>query len=172
MEIWRDIQDYSGLYQVSNLGNFKRLAFNYKHYTREEHLLKPSIGKNGYLRVTLTKNSICKCFLAHRIVALTFLPNKENYRCVNHKNENKTDNRIENLEWCSHYQNNHYGTAEKKNYKPVIGVSAIDGKELYFESIKNAAETLKITPSNIGSCCKGNRKTAGGYKWKYVNEKK
>lgn len=168
MEIWRDIPGYEGNYQVSNLGNIKRLAGHNGRYSQSEHLLKTTIGKNGYLHVTLTQNSKCKCFAVHKIVALVFVQNPQNCHCVNHKNENKADNRADNLEWCTHFENNHYGTAESKNYKPVVGISVIDESEMYFDSIKDASETMGVNASNIGSCCRGKRKTAGNYKWEYV----
>lgn len=168
MEVWRDIPGYAGIYQVSNLGNVKRLAGNNGRYFQREHLLKTTIGKNGYLHVTLTKNSKCKCFAVHKIVALVFVFNPYKFYWINHKNEIKTDNRAENLEWCTARYNNHYGTAESKNFKPVIGISIADGKEYKFDSIKQASENMGINASNIGSCCKGYRQTAGGYKWKYA----
>ncbi len=123
---------------------------------------------NGYRVFSLTTKSISKCFLAHRLVANAFIENPNDFPCVNHKNEVKTDNRVENLEWCTHYENNHYGTAETKNYKPVIGISIIDGSILNFDSIKEAAEYLGITASNIGLCCKGIRKKTGGYRWNFI----
>lgn len=168
MEIWRDIPGYAGIYQVSNLGNIKRLAGHNGRYSQSEHLLKTTIGKNGYLHVTLTKNSKCKCFAVHKIVALVFVFNPYKFHWINHKNEIKNDNRAENLEWCTARYNNHYGMAESKNYKPVIGISVIDGTELHFDSIKDASKTLGINAPNIGSCCHGKRKTAGKYKWEFA----
>lgn len=168
MEIWRDIPGYVGIYQVSNYGNVKRLAGYNGKYFQSEHELKKTIGKNGYLHITLTKDSECKCFAVHKIVAKVFIPNPDEYNCVNHINEIKTDNRPENLEWCDHYYNNHYGTAETKNNKPIIGKSLIDGTERIFDSIKSASEELNLNASNIGSCCKGLRKSVGGYKWEFA----
>lgn len=129
------------------------------------------ISKNGYRLFALTKHCITKCFLGHRLVAQAFIQNPQKMRCINHKNEDKTDNRVENLEWCSHYENNHYGTAETKNYKPVMGTPKNGVGKLMFDSIKSAAKYVHTTPSNIGSCCKGKRKTAGGYKWEYASTK-
>ena len=89
-EVWKDIVDYEGLYQVSNLGRVKSL-FRYKR------ILKPQKDIHGYLKVGLYKNGKCKLFNIHKLVANAFIENPNNYKYVNHKDENKLDNRIENL---------------------------------------------------------------------------
>ena len=116
-EIWKDIVGYEGLYQVSNLGNVKRLK-GYKGrgkgYIVEEHLIKPSINSNGYQNVVLCKNGKTKTFTMHRLVAIAFLDNSEKLPQVNHKDENKLNNCVDNLEWCDRVYNNNYGTRNKK----------------------------------------------------------
>ena len=116
-EIWKDIVGYEGLYQVSNLGNVKRLK-GYKGrgkgYIVEEHLIKPSINSNGYQNVVLCKNGKTKTFSMHRLVAIAFLDNSDNLPEVNHKDEDKTNNCVDNLEWCDRVYNNNYGTRNKK----------------------------------------------------------
>lgn len=116
-EIWKDIVGYEGLYQVSNLGNVKRLK-GYKGrgkgYIVEEHLIKPSINSNGYQNVVLCKNGKTKTFTMHRLVAIAFLYNSDNLPQVNHKDENKLNNCVDNLEWCDSKYNNNYGTRNKK----------------------------------------------------------
>ena len=116
-EIWKDIVGYEGLYQVSNLGNVKRLK-GYKGrgkgYIVEEHLIKPSISSNGYQNVVLCKNGKTKTFTMHRLVAIAFLYNSDNLPQVNHKDENKLNNCVDNLEWCDSKYNNNYGTRNKK----------------------------------------------------------
>ena len=116
-EIWKDIVGYEGLYQVSNLGNVKRLK-GYKGrgkgYIVEEHLIKPSINSNGYQNVVLCKNGKTKTFTMHRLVAIAFLYNSDNLPEVNHKDEDKTNNCVDNLEWCDRVYNNNYGTRNKK----------------------------------------------------------
>lgn len=102
-EIWKDVVGYEGLYQVSNLGRVKSL-FRYKK------ILKQFEDNKGYLRVTLYKNNKSKSIKVHKLVAEAFIPNPNNYDCINHKDENKTNNRVENLEFCSFYYNLMYGT--------------------------------------------------------------
>ena len=169
MEIWRDIPGYAGIYQVSNLGNIKRLAGHNGRYSQSEHLLKTTIGKNGYLHVTLTKNSICKCFAVHRIVALVFVFNPYKFHWINHKNEIKTDNRAENLEWCTAKYNNAYGTGREraaKSRSKAVGQYTTGGILVAtYDKIKDAREKYG---SHIFSVLAGKRKTAGGFVWKYV----
>lgn len=100
-EIWKDIEGYEGLYQVSNLGRVKSLNYN---KTRKEKIL--SCGdKNGYLFVVLCKNGKHKQFQVHRLVAQEFVPNPENKPYVDHINTIKNDNRVENIRWCTHKEN-------------------------------------------------------------------
>ena len=123
MEIWKDIKDYEGIYQISSLGNVKRLAYKIKNpaprangsmLNFEEHLLKPRIITHGYLSVALYKNGIRKDYKLHRLVAQHFIPNPENKPEVNHKDENKTNNCVDNLEWCTHLYNSNYGTRPER----------------------------------------------------------
>ena len=168
MEIWKDIPGYEGIYQASNYGQIKRLQGFNGRYKNTEHILKPTKGKNGYFHICLFSHCIGKHFAVHKLIASLFISNPEKYRCVNHKNEIKTDNRAENLEWCDHYYNNHYSKLPEKKYKPVICFTLYGKKIKRFISIKDAAENMKINPSNIGSCCNNKRKSAGGYKWEYA----
>jgi hypothetical protein len=99
MEIWKDIKDYEGLYQVSNLGKVKSLKFG------KEKILKPGKSKKGYLAVVLCDNTIRKTFKVHRLIALTFIDNLHNKPQINHINGIKLDNRVDNLEWCTNGEN-------------------------------------------------------------------
>jgi len=122
VEIWKDIPEYEGLYQVSNFGNIKslkrtimcRCKNQYKEfsleYTREEKIIKGRKDKDGYLLVNLCKNGKHKNHRIHRLVAQAFIINPNNYKEINHKNENKQDNNIYNLEWCDSKYNSNYGT--------------------------------------------------------------
>ena len=107
MEEWKDINGYEGLYMISNFGRIKSLYQN--------RILKPKVDKNGYLEIGLMKNKRRKYFKVHRLVAMNFIDNQNNYPVVNHKNEIKNDNRVENLEWCTVKYNNHYS----KDYKNI-----------------------------------------------------
>lgn len=111
IEIWKDIEGYEGLYQISNLGNVKSLNYN---HTGLEKRLKPQKSNKGYLRIELCKNGKKKKFSIHELVADTFIENPNNLPCVNHKDENKINNNVENLEHCTYSYNNTYGNRIKK----------------------------------------------------------
>lgn len=111
-EIWKNIKDYEGLYQVSNLGNVKSLKTN--------KCLYYSKSKN-YLRVGLNKNGIRRGYSIHRLVAQTFIPNPDNLPCINHKDCNGHNNKVDNLEWCTYKYNNSYKNHYlKKNISATI----------------------------------------------------
>ena len=112
-EEWRDIEGYEGLYSISNFGRVKSLNY---YNTGKEKLLKQ--GKTGrdkdYYSVALSKNGKLKSYLVHRLVAITFIPNPDNLPQVNHKDEDKSNNCVENLEWCDNNYNSNYGTRNEK----------------------------------------------------------
>ena len=105
LEIWKDIPEYEGLYQVSNFGNVKSLARRNKNRVNQEKLMKLKLNSSGYYQVWLCKNNHNKGFFVHRLVALVFIPNENNLPEVNHIDAIKTNNIISNLEWCSHVDN-------------------------------------------------------------------
>jgi hypothetical protein len=121
-EIWKDIKGYEGLYQISNLGRVKSLSrmVKYKQYSKEttEKIMKLSLNKRGYLYVGLCKNGSYERFRVHRLVALHFVPNPKEYSEVNHKDRIKTNNEVENLEWCSGKENVNHSIEQMK--KPHI----------------------------------------------------
>lgn len=166
-EIWKDIKGYEGLYQVSNYGNVKSL--NYKGH-KSEHLLSKLPGE--YKRVTLYKNKCKKTITIHRLVAQAFIPNPNNYPQVNHKDENKYNNCVNNLEWCTHKQNMNYGTKQDREsqIKTKYHVLQYDLQGNLIKKWFNLREIIlntnykKIT---IMYCCRGKLKTAYGYVWKY-----
>lgn len=116
-EIWKDIEGYEGLYQVSNLGRVKSLdrkEYFYRGDTPVERIRKGCIlspsSSCGYLHVNLHDGKKRKMKLIHRLVAQAFIPNPDILPEVNHKNELKTDNSVSNLEWCTAKYNSNYGT--------------------------------------------------------------
>lgn len=147
MEIWKDIAGYEG-YQISNHGRIK------SHF-KTARILKPYLNTDGYLNIDIKK----KQYKVHRLVAEAFIPNPENLPQVNHKDENKTNNNVTNLEWC---------TAEYNiNYSHSKQIICIETGQTY-SSIKDAALQLNLNSSYISNACKGRYKTAYGYHWRYV----
>jgi len=115
-EEWKDIPNYNGVYKINNFGEIRRYSSYYKYDNRipEYHIVKQHIHKSGYYRVTLSKNNKIKNYSVHRLVALTFIPNPNNLPQVNHKDEDKSNNSVSNLEWCSASYNCKYGTRTKR----------------------------------------------------------
>lgn len=111
-EEWKDVENYEGLYQVSNLGKVKSLKDN--NGKPREKIMKQEKTKNGYLRIMLCKNGKRERFLVHRLVAQAFLENPSNLPCVNHIDENKENNQVDNLEWCTYQYNLTYGTCQQR----------------------------------------------------------
>lgn len=174
-EIWKDIQGYEGLYQVSNLGRVKSL--NYKR-TGKERILKPSNNGQGYLRVKLCKDGNREQPLVHRLVATVFCENPEGYTEVNHLDENKQNNMADNLEWCSRQYNVTYNgrakkagkKAGKKLSKPVYSINKESGLITYWQSAREAERCTDIPHGNIIKCCKGKYHSAGNHYWFYADD--
>lgn len=168
-EIWKDIPNYEGFYQASNLGRIKSLTIKYK----TERIMKPSIT-HGYLSLQLCKNNIHKTVYVHRLVAISFLENPNNYTCVNHKDEIRTNNCVENLEFCTHKYNTNYGTCKQRigdtNGRPVKQKTLDGGLVKIHKSASEAGRELGIGHTHISSCVRGNRKTAGGFIWEAVGK--
>ena len=167
MEIWKDIEGYEGLYQVSNMGRVKSLHFN------KEKIIKPIKDKKGYLRISLSKNGKSKCFSIHRLVAKAFVDGYEEGLDVNHINEIKTDNRAKNLEWCTKEYNCNYGT---RNNRIKIKNLNSNGKKIrcieldkVFNSIAEAGRYFKCSSATICYCLRGKNETAMNYHWEYVD---
>ena len=164
-EEWRPIQGYVGLYEVSNIGNVRSLCAGRWHTTM---MRKPVPDKNGYLTVNIKKNGKYKCAKIHRLVAEAFLDNPENHPQINHKDENKANNCVDNLEWCTSKYNNNYNDKPKRCYKPVIQIS-VDGEEIKrFDSVNAAAKALGINPACISGVLSGRRFKTGGFRWRYA----
>lgn len=162
MEVWKDIKGYEGLYQVSNEGRVKSF------YTNK--ILTPVDDGQGYLRVRLYKNKEWKSIRVHRLVANAFISNPYNKPQINHKDENPSNNCVENLEWCTAKENCNYGNHNlRMALSQSIPVIAYDGENrIEFVSCSSASRTMGIQSSHICECCNGKRKTAGGYRWEYA----
>ena len=125
VEIWKDIEGYEGLYEVSSYGRVRSLGQFVNHNFggnayRKGRLLKPGLGSRGYLSVTLCKNGIRKIYTVHRLVAQAFIPNINNLPIINHKDEDRTNNSVDNLEWCDYKYNVNYGNRLNKFYDSKI----------------------------------------------------
>lgn len=172
-EIWKDIKGFEGKYQISNIGNVKSLereVRNTNNSTRivKERILKLQNNPHKYKMVAMSKESYIKPFVTHRLVATAFIPNPENKPCVNHINGIRWDNRVENLEWCTHKENTRHmidvlgfrKTAEmiensaKTKRKKVINE---DTGQVY-ESVKSCAIDLGISRHYLSGQLTGNEK--------------
>lgn len=165
---WKDIIGYEGLYQISNCGEVK------SYVRKGGDKLKQVVDHQGYKSVVLCKKKVKRRFKIHRLVAKAFIPNFYNLPVINHIDENKSNNKVNNLEWCDYSYNNSYGSKPKKQTEK-LGKKIIQfNKEGNFIKLWDSAlliqKYLGINNSNIIQCCKGKRKTAGGFKWRYSNE--
>ena len=185
-EIWKIISGYNGRYSISNFGRVKSNSYIvYNHtgkFLKKEIIMKQAKNKKGYCRVGLiNKNKKKNTHAVHRLVAQEFLENKNNYKEVNHIDENKENNRLENLEWCDRKYNVNYGNGNmkrilntdykaigKKKSKPIIGICNKETKE--FISISQASEFLNVSISAVSKCLHGKIKKVHG--WSFVEKNK
>lgn len=162
IEVWVDIYDYEGLYQVSNYGRVKSLKYG------KERILSAFTNTQKYLIVDLSKDGVRKHFRVHRLVAQHFIPNPNNLPDVNHINEDKNDNRACNLEWCTKAYNNAYGSRKTNLSKRVLQIDKESNEVLNeFISTRHASRMLGCHSGGISACCLGKGKTYKGYKWRY-----
>lgn len=180
-EIWKDIKNWEGQYQVSNYGRVKSLSRTIKKsdgttQTFKERIMKISNDNKGYPKVVFCNDRKQKCIRIHRLVAEAFIPNPDNLSQVNHKDENKMNNYVGNLEWCDCEYNNNYGTRNDRSAKSHINHPKVSKQVLCvelnkkFSSASEAGRWIKNNNahSHITDCCKGNRKIAYGYHWEYA----
>lgn len=156
----KDVVGYEGLYAVTSCG--KVWSYKYKKF------LKPKADRNGYLFVTLCKNYKMKNYKIHRLVAMAYIPNPENLPQINHKDENKTNNCLQNLEWCNAKYNSNYGTRNDKvsnSLKIPILQYSLDGE--FIREWPSATDVGNEVQGNICKCLKGKLKSSYGYIWKY-----
>lgn len=176
-EIWKDVKGYEGLYQVSNLGRVRNA---------NGHIHVPKKHNKGYYHVHLSDGTgKHKAMLVHRLVAEAFVPNPTNRPCVNHIDENKTNNVPSNLEWCTIAENNHsyLNNHPERKGKPKKATAPyrFDNRQVLqydmsgnlvrkWDRPRDAVVALGLNQTSIQECCKGKRRTAYGYKWQYATE--
>ena len=169
IEKWRPIEGYEGLYEVSNYGDVKSMDYN---HTGKEKILRTQINR-GYVQVALTTNNKQKRFYVHRLVAQAFIPNPDNLPQVNHKDEVKTNNSVDNLEWCTVKYNNNYGTAIERSHKSQlkpIKQYTLDGEFVReWASIAEAGRN-GFSAGCVCMCCKGKNENHNNFVWKYAEE--
>lgn len=181
-EYWKDIDGYEGIYQVSNLGRVRSLN-RYIDNRGTQQLIKGKIyignnNGNGYLYINLCKSGKITRKATHRLVAEAFIDNPNNLPQVNHKDENKQNNCVDNLEWCDAKFNANYGTRNKrmknniiKKYSKKVIQYDLDGNFIReFNSIEDTAKHFNVTSQSINRCCKGKLKRCKNYIFKFKSE--
>lgn len=165
--MWKDINGYEGLYQVNEFGDVRSIK-------RNKNIFK-SVTNSGYYQVKLYKDSKSKNFYVHRLVSEAFIDNPNNYKEVNHKDENKLNNQVENLEWCDRIYNEHYNNKHKKTVEKITNTYNVykDGKLIQsnknfrelFVLLEHNAKSINSFNSNICLCANGKQESAYGYKF-------
>ena len=158
-EVWKPCVGFETKYLVSNLGRVKSIG---SYNTCKKGIMHPMCDKWGYFHVRLYDNNRSQDISIHRLVAIAFIPNPNNFKYVNHKNKNTKDNRVENLEWCTNSYNITHGIG-----KSILQYTKTDVFIKEYFCITDAYKETGIPITNISKCCKLKRKSAGGFKWKY-----
>lgn len=175
--MWKDVCDFEGLYQVNELGEIKSVERTKKNNAGiqavNERILKQRTDKDGYFAVCLCKDGKHYGRRVNRLVAEAFIPNPDDLPVVHHKDENKQNNNVDNLEWCTVQYNTCYGEGLKsgaiKRGRPVIQLdNGVVINEYY--STGNASDETGIPQGNIYNACAGKRRIAGGYEWRFKDE--
>ena len=181
-EVWRDVVGYDGYYQVSNRGNVRSV-------TRKDsigrkiggRILKPRYDRGGYLLINLCKNGKVRTKLIHRLVAERFIPNPESLPQINHIDEDKANNNVENLEWCTSKDNINHGTRNERTRKKIRAVNIKTGEVFTFNSVREARDK-GYNQGGVSRACRGIYKntngnlmggeghTYRGYRWYYIEE--
>ncbi len=153
-EIWKDIEGYEELYQVSNFGRVKSLINNI--------IMIPNIDNKGYYKIDLRKKGKTTRYSIHRLVAQAFISNPDNLPFINHIDENPSNNHVDNLEWCTPQYNSEYSNSK------TISQFDLNGNFIQkFTNINKVARDLNIPSADISRVCKGKLNTSGGYLWRY-----
>lgn len=174
-EIWKDVAGFEGLYQVSNLGNVRN---------SKGKILKQATSRNGYKRIFLHKNGYAP-LLVHRLVASAFIDNPQNKPCVNHIDNDRANNLVDNLEWVTYKENMMWASSQgrmvcteekklilrKRDEERGLSVIGTDKKgNEYLFVVMNDVKKLGFQPTKVSLCCKGRRKTSGNMTWRFVGK--
>ena len=186
-ETWRSVVGYMDLYEVSNLGRVRSLDRTYtlkdgRPQSAKGRIMSQTTTKCGYWSVRLRKPESRYTFRVHRLVAQAFLENPDGLPYINHKDENKKNNRVDNLEWCTPKYNINYGSTREKLsashkqnpiYSKPVEQYTMDGQFIRsYPSAKEAAKQTGLYAQNIGACCRGIYAHSGGFHWRYITEPK
>ena len=184
MEEWRDFEGYEGYYQISGDGRVRSIdrvviGADGKTYHYKSRILKQVKARDGYMAVQLFRDSRCKTYKIHRMVALTFIPNPNNKPEVNHIDGDKSNNHASNLEWCTRSENIKHAVDHGLN-SPIKAIEATKKKVEQIDSEGNtvkrwdtmtdAANEMGVHISNVSSCCHGRLKSTGGYSFRFTKE--
>lgn len=181
-EVWKDIEGYEGIYQVSNMGRVRSLDRTYllkngRPQSAKGRIMSQHETKDGYKTIKLRTSNSRKAFRVHRLVAMAFIENPDDLPIINHKDEDKANNCVDNLEWCNHQYNACYGSTPQRlsvthknhpNLSKPIEQYTMDGH--FTKSYPSAAEAERQTgiyAVNIAMCCRGIYSQSGGYIWRY-----
>lgn len=171
-EIWKNVEGYEGLYKVSNLGKVKSLPRN--GTIKQERILKQTVDSNGYLIVGLHKNNKAKKVCVHWLVANAFIPKEKEHEVINHIDGNKFNNKLSNLERCTQRHNvresYRLGLEKPSNEKKVLQYDLKGNFINEWKSGTEASRQLNMSQANISACCRGLRKQANGFVWKFKEE--
>ena len=168
-EIWKDVVGYEKLYQVSNNGKIK----SYKRSGTNGKILNGEVDEWGYIRVTLSKNSKIKKHKVHRLVAEAFILNPNNFLQVNHKDGNKQNNCVDNLEWCTASYNtkhSYINNLNKTKGKKIIVINKLNNKEIYYRSMRDASLKMGYNKCYLFKKIKNNIFENNLYKWMIYSE--
>ena len=172
--IWKPIKGYEGLYEVSNDGHVRSVSrkVHYKNGALrfwEGQEITPHADKDGYMKVGLSRNGSQTSKSVHRLVAMAFIENPNHLPLINHKDENKANNNVDNLEWCTNQYNCLYSNTPQKMIaatKVSVLQMTRNGEVIKrWESMSEAGRSLGISFKHISRCVRGERPTAGGYRW-------